>query len=592
MASVRITAPIFSPSASSTTSCSATRRRSKGTRSRRPCTRFCRRCRSRICQVDATVPRALAAIVERALAKPLDERYQSMTALRGRSAALSRPDPQERQRRAFHLADPTGLDARCDHDALTRVGTRPVGRARIRRRGGSRTVRWHAIGRGSVGRRRAGRHRTSGSGVTRVTFATRWPWIIVAGVVLASGAIAIPWFLMRHQPPEAAPQKIEQPRRRSTCQRPSRPRSGRSTRMTTPRPSGRRRPYCSRRPVIATRDESWTGARSEAAAVENGLREARASLASGDFQAASRAAGDVLTVDGGNREAKQIMEQGAMRAGARSAADARTRMTGAREQARAANAPTLAASAYRTAVRAEQSAQRLLQAGRNAEATARFYEASGLYQSAASLAQVQADEKPRAERRSRSAAASGSRHIVGRQARLNRPRHRPSAPPALLYPRVRRSRNHSRHCRWSRRHRLRRPPPAAPAEESSSRGTGGRRSNRPVARALQGRARGPGSRSAQAGWPGLSESSANAIRNDFQNATRITVDIFEPRIVASGATGTVTFRRRYELQTRDGQRLADRNSDVHGGPPDVRRLGHRLRTIQSVALSSWRKKGY
>ena len=35
-----------------------------------------------ICQVDATVPAALAAIVEHALAKPLDERYQSMTALR------------------------------------------------------------------------------------------------------------------------------------------------------------------------------------------------------------------------------------------------------------------------------------------------------------------------------------------------------------------------------------------------------------------------------------------------------------------------------------------------------------------------------
>ena len=170
-------------------------------------------------------------------------------------------------------------------------------------------------------------------------------------------------------------------------------------------------------------------ARSEAAAVENGLREARASLASGDFQAASRAAGDVLTVDGGNREAKQIMEQGAMRAGARSAADARTRMTGAREQARAANAPTLAASAYRTAVRAEQSAQRLLQAGRNAEATARFYEASGLYQSAASLAQVQADERPAAERRSRSAAASGRRHIVGRPSPVE-----PSATPSPTPP--------------------------------------------------------------------------------------------------------------------------------------------------------------
>ena len=89
----------------------------------------------------------------------------------GGSAALSRPDSQERQRRAFHLADPPGLDARRDHDALTRVRTRPVGRARIRirRRDGSRPVRWRPSGgtpsvrAPSVGRR-AGRHSTLGVG--------------------------------------------------------------------------------------------------------------------------------------------------------------------------------------------------------------------------------------------------------------------------------------------------------------------------------------------------------------------------------------------------------------------------------------------
>ncbi len=115
-----------------------------------------------ICQVDATVPRALAAIVEHALAKPLDERYQSMTALR-EDLLLYRDQIRKSDSGArFHLADPAGLDARRDHDALTRVGTRPVGRARIRirRRGGSCPVRWrtvrrHAIGRGSVGRRRS-----------------------------------------------------------------------------------------------------------------------------------------------------------------------------------------------------------------------------------------------------------------------------------------------------------------------------------------------------------------------------------------------------------------------------------------------------
>jgi hypothetical protein len=56
-------------------------------------------------------------------------------------------------------------------------------------------------------------------------------------------------------------------------------------------------------------------------------------------------------------------------------------------------------------------------------------------------------------------------------------------------------------------------------------------------------------------WPGLTERAADAIQRDFQNASRIAVDILDPRISASGSTGTATFRRRYELQTRDGQRL-------------------------------------
>ena len=56
-------------------------------------------------------------------------------------------------------------------------------------------------------------------------------------------------------------------------------------------------------------------------------------------------------------------------------------------------------------------------------------------------------------------------------------------------------------------------------------------------------------------WPALADASANAIRADFQNASRLTVAVLDPHISASGSNGTVTFRRRYELQTRDGQKL-------------------------------------
>ena len=180
------------------------------------------------------------------------------------SAALSRPDSQERQRRACHLADP----ARTRRQTRSRC-SRPRRHAACRTCAHSdpapavrvppvATVRRHAIGRGSVGRRRAGRHATVGVGRDRV----------------ARDAVAIdhrrrrcpgvwcdcvPWFLTRHQPPEAAPQKIEQPAppidmSDAVATAPA----GRSTRMTTPRPSGRRRPYCSRRRAIARRGESWT----------------------------------------------------------------------------------------------------------------------------------------------------------------------------------------------------------------------------------------------------------------------------------------------------------------------------------------------
>jgi hypothetical protein len=56
-------------------------------------------------------------------------------------------------------------------------------------------------------------------------------------------------------------------------------------------------------------------------------------------------------------------------------------------------------------------------------------------------------------------------------------------------------------------------------------------------------------------WPNLSGGPADALRNEFQHASRINVDIVDPRISATNGTGAVTFRRRYELLTVDGQRL-------------------------------------
>jgi hypothetical protein len=56
-------------------------------------------------------------------------------------------------------------------------------------------------------------------------------------------------------------------------------------------------------------------------------------------------------------------------------------------------------------------------------------------------------------------------------------------------------------------------------------------------------------------WPGLAGAQQTAISNEFRHASRIDVEIRDPRISVSGATGTVTFTRRYEMQTVEGQRL-------------------------------------
>jgi len=59
-------------------------------------------------------------------------------------------------------------------------------------------------------------------------------------------------------------------------------------------------------------------------------------------------------------------------------------------------------------------------------------------------------------------------------------------------------------------------------------------------------------------WPGLSGGQEAAIRDEFQHATRIDVEITSPRTVVTGGTATVTFVRMHQLLTTDGQRPMSR----------------------------------
>ena len=56
-------------------------------------------------------------------------------------------------------------------------------------------------------------------------------------------------------------------------------------------------------------------------------------------------------------------------------------------------------------------------------------------------------------------------------------------------------------------------------------------------------------------WPGLSGIPLQAMRSEFQNASRISVEIIEPRMSLSADTGTVNFIRRYDVVTVEGQPL-------------------------------------
>ncbi|MCA1562090.1 MAG: serine/threonine protein kinase [Acidobacteria bacterium] len=292
--------------------------------------------------------------------------------------------------------------------------------------------------------------------------------------------------------------------------------------------------------------------------VEAGLREARAHHQAGRFDEAARAAGGVLTLAPANAEAKRVMADSSARSRGRGAEAARARMSQARAAAVAAKAPVLAAATFGTALAAEREAQRLINAGRAEDSTAKFYEASGLFHSAEVAARTEA-------------AVAAQRAQTARMESERRP---PPAPPPAAKPVGPESQTGPPSVLvGAGTQGLPAPPPVAPpapapptpavptpstqrtapqepvdvaASEQAIRDLLGRYEAALESRSLDALKR---------VWPGLGGAQQTAISNEFQHASRIDVDIREPRISVAGAEGTVTFVRRYELQTVEGQRL-------------------------------------
>jgi hypothetical protein len=70
-------------------------------------------------------------------------------------------------------------------------------------------------------------------------------------------------------------------------------------------------------------------------------------------------------------------------------------------------------------------------------------------------------------------------------------------------------------------------------------------------------------------WPGLSGAPQERVRTQFQQATRISVEIVDPHISGSGDNATVSFIRRYDVVTVEGARQHNESRATM----DVRRVG-------------------
>ena len=119
-------------------------------------------------------------------------------------------------------------------------------------------------------------------------------------------------------------------------------------------------------------------------------------MASGRFEEASRAAGEVLGVDPGNADAKRLMDEASARSRGKGVEEARSRTARARSGAVDAGASRLASAAFGAALAAERDATALYKRGQLAEAMTRFWEATGLFRSAEIAARTEA--AARAER--------------------------------------------------------------------------------------------------------------------------------------------------------------------------------------------------
>jgi serine/threonine-protein kinase len=252
----------------------------------------------------------------------------------------------------------------------------------------------------------------------------------------------------------------------------------------------------------------------------------------------------------------------------RAAADAaRSEVLRARRAADRAGEASRMSPSYAAGVAAEREAARLLQAGRFSEAAARFYQASGLFHSA-ELTQTALPPPPSSPRpegpvpvppgATGGTPAPAERPEPPERRDKPEPPEKPDPQPAATPPPPPPLNPVSRPDR---------PLPAPPAAEPAA-GTA-EDSIRDVVRRYEHALESRNIDALKRVWPTLAGTQEEAIRKEFAYTRDIKVDIDDLGISVTGATATVTFIRRYQLSTVDGQNLL-RNSRTTMG---MRRAG-------------------
>jgi serine/threonine-protein kinase len=267
---------------------------------------------------------------------------------------------------------------------------------------------------------------------------------------------------------------------------------------------------------------------------------ARALYRAGKYDEAARAAGRVLKKSPQNAEAQKLMADVA-RYARQAAAESMTGLAAARARAEAADAPSLANEAYARAVRSEREARSLFAAGDYAKATSAGYTAQGLFEAAAVEARGRAQ--------ARAAADAPPARAPSPPPPAEEPRRQASLPPVATVPIPAPPPASSPSVTPA-------PPPPAPAPQVAERRTvdpqeAVRRTLDQYVNALEARSL-PALKRV---WPGLDGAQERAIRQEFQNARAISVTLESARIQVSGDTATAVATRHYALSTLDGQEL-------------------------------------